>query len=124
MNLLIKESAIQGRGVFANQDISAGEQIEVCPVIVVSPRDRERIARTILSEYYFSWNHDQAAIALGYSSLYNHSDTPNATYEKYFEDQTIVYQSLRPIVTGEEITVCYHHGPWFPTKTTQSGQTN
>ncbi|MDB4796572.1 SET domain-containing protein [bacterium] len=114
MNLAIKESQIAGRGVFAMQPISKGELIEVCPVIVLSERDREKIARTYLSEYYFSWDFDRAVIALGYSSLYNHSASPNATYDKHFEDQTIVYQCLRPIAQGEEITVAYHHGPWFP----------
>lgn len=114
MNLAIKQSQIEGRGVFAMQPISKGELIEVCPVIVLSERDRSKIARTILSEYYFSWNFDQAAIALGYSSLYNHSASPNATYDKHYEDKTIVYHCLRPIGQGEEITVAYHHGPWFP----------
>jgi len=115
MNLAIKESSIEGRGVFAMQSILKGELIEVCPVIVLSERDREKIARTILSEYYFSWNFDRAVIALGYSSIYNHSASPNATYDKHFEDRTIVYHCLRPIAQGEEITVAYHHGAWFPT---------
>ena len=113
MNLVIKKSAIEGRGVFATHPIEPGEKIEVCPVVVLSPRDRDKVARTVLSDYYFSWNNEQAAIALGYSSLYNHSESPNATYEKYFEDQTIVYHCIRHIPEGEEITVCYHHGPWF-----------
>jgi uncharacterized protein len=113
INLVVKESQIEGRGVFATQSISKGELIEICPLIVLSERDREKISRTILSEYYFSWNFDQAVIALGYSSIYNHSASPNATYDKHFEDRTIVYHCLRPIAQGEEITVAYHHGPWF-----------
>lgn len=116
MNLEVKESSIEGRGVFAMDAIGKGELIEICPVIVLSKRDRELVARTVLSDYYFSWNLERAVISLGYSSIYNHSDSPNATYDKHFEDRTIVYHCLRPIAKGEEITVSYHHGTWFPSK--------
>jgi len=113
MNLIIKNSQINGRGVFATQSFMVGDMIETCPVVLLPKSDRALIEKTVLYNYDFSWDKDQGAIAFGYSSLYNHSSTPNATYQKIFDQQLITYHCIRPIQAGEEITVAYHHGTWF-----------
>jgi hypothetical protein len=63
----------------------------------------------VLYDYTFSFgaNLEDAAIALGFGSLYNHSSRPNATYIKCFEDRAIDFVALRDIKAGEEITVFY-----------------
>ena len=79
-NVIVASSPGRGRGVFARRPFARNDVIEVCPVIALSERDADRLYDTGLYDYYFGWGKDgkQAAIALGYGSLYNHSFTPNA----------------------------------------------
>lgn len=117
----IKHSGGMGRGVFSTKDYVRNEVIEECPVIIISPRERIKIDGTSLYNYYYSWgkNNDQAAIALGYGSLYNHSYNPNAQYVKDLENATLKIVAIRSIATGEEIRVNYNGDPsskksmWF-----------
>ncbi len=117
----IKESPGKGRGVFAQKNFEEGEIIEVCPVIVLPAEEVNTLELTQLYSYYFAWGPDseEAAIALGYGSLYNHSYTPNARYEKDFEKGILKYISIRNIQEDEEITINYNCDPedktpvWF-----------
>jgi SET domain-containing protein len=118
--LTIKESPGRGRGVFAARAFNPGDIIEVCPVIVLSPEDAHRLDPTALYSYYFGWSPDNTggAIALGYGSLYNHSDTPNAAYHRDEAARAITITALRPIAAEEEILITYNFGstgakPWF-----------
>lgn len=112
-----------GRGVFAATKYDTGDLIEVCPVIVLSKSDTKIINNTLLYDYYFSWGkqNNQAALALGNGSLFNHSYYPNARYVKYFNNNKIHFVSIKPINTGEEILVNYNGDPtsrkplWFDT---------
>ena len=49
-------------------------------------------------------------MALGYGSLYNHSDRPNARYHDE-GGRTKVFTAIRDIGPGEEITVNYNGDP-------------
>lgn len=110
-----------GRGVFATTQYKQDDVIEVCPVIVLSKDERSKIDDTKLFDYYFSWGtrDDQAAIALGFGSLYNHSYTPNAKYVKKFDSNEVHFVALKIIKIGEEILVNYNGNPksieplWF-----------
>ncbi len=105
------ESEIAGRGVFATSDIATGAVIETCPVLVLPPDDVARIDETLIYEYYFAWPDGRAGLALGYGSLYNHSDEPNARYLKDADAQTVVITAIRDIAAGEEITFSYSGQP-------------
>jgi uncharacterized protein len=119
--LVIRDTGAAGRGVFAAEDIPAGVLIEECPVVVIPEEQLQYLVKTPLEEYYFQWGGcgDQAAIALGYGSLYNHSRSPNAQYIKKYHARTIFFVALRAIGAGEEITVNYNGSPedrrpvWF-----------
>lgn len=103
-----------GRGVFAKAPIQEGECIEQCPVVALSDKkDRDRLRKTGLVNYYFLWGdkRDHAAICLGWGAVYNHSFTPNARYEKHMEDLRMDFFALREIAPGEEITVNYNGDP-------------
>lgn len=108
--LLIKETPHAGRGVFAGEAIPEGALIEEAPVVVISEEQVPYLVKTALEEYYFKWGGtgDEAAIALGYGSLFNHAREPNALYVKKFAERKIFFVSLRAIAAGEEITVSYN----------------
>lgn len=103
-----------GRGVFAGERILKGALIEQCPVVALKDaKDRNRLRKTGLVNYYFLWGdkRDHAAICLGWGSVYNHSFEPNARYEKAMEDHRMDFYALRDIEAGEEILVNYNGAP-------------
>lgn len=88
------------------------------PVILLSAADRKIIHETHLHDYYFLWDGDQAAIALGFGSLYNHSSAANTEFELDYDFEQIRFKALRDIAAGEEITTDYRVGDqrmklWF-----------
>ena len=121
LSISVKDSHGKGRGVFAQRNFKRGEVIETCPVIVLPPEEIDSLELTQLYNYYFSWGPDSkdAAIALGYGSLYNHSYSPNARYYKDFENSLLRYICIRDIQKDEEITINYNCDPedktpvWF-----------
>lgn len=111
--LYIKKLPEKGRGVFTELDIPAGELVEESPVIVVNGADRELLDKTLLYNYLFEWGETelQAAVALGYISLYNHSYRSNCEYFMDFDEELMAIKTVRPVVAGEELTINYH-GDW------------
>jgi len=114
-------STDKGRGVFTSIDISEGDIIEVCPVIIMPKAELPIIHKTILHDYYFLWgeNMEDCAIALGFGSLYNHEIHPNANFILDLENETIDIVAIKNIMAGEEITLNYNGEPgdetilWF-----------
>ena len=120
--LTIASSTNRGRGVFTTEPIAANTVIEIAPVIVVNALDRANLEKTLLYDYIFEWGEDSkmAAVALGYISIYNHSNKPNCAYEMDFEHETISITTLTAIAQGAELFINYMHpeGPssdpvWF-----------
>lgn len=104
-----------GRAVFAVRAIRAGEIFERMPVLLI-PKDQvfgdTKIAQqagVAISWYVFTWINpecEQVALSLGYGSIYNHSETPNAKYQMVLPD-IMEFYALRDIAPGEEITINY-----------------
>ena len=115
--LYIAASELAGRGVFTAQAVPEGALVEVAPVIVIPKTQVGSIHATVLHDFYFRWNRDldDAAIALGYGSLYNHSFEPNLRFELDFGNQTIDFYAARPISAGEELTINYNGDAWNKT---------
>jgi hypothetical protein len=114
MSISIRLIPGKGRGVVAERAFRAGETIERPPVLVVPGDEAAFVRQTRLNSYYFEWGDDckQAAIALGYGSLYNHSYSPNARYEFREPEECLEFVALRDIAPGEEITINYNNlGP-------------
>ncbi|THH39715.1 SET domain-containing protein-lysine N-methyltransferase [Neolewinella litorea] len=114
--LYIRQSPLGGRGVFTSEAITGGTVVELAPVVVVSPEDRKIIHGTGLHDYYFVWDGDGAAIALGYGSLYNHSTTPNLDFEMDYDFEQVRFTARRDIAPGEELLIDYVIGGgelWF-----------
>ena len=108
--LTIASSVGRGRGVYTTEPIKAGTTIEVAPVIVLDAQQRVELEKTLLYNYIFEWGDDlsEAAVALGYVSIYNHSKIPNCKYEMDFEFQTITIITLKDIEVGEELFINYN----------------
>lgn len=114
----------RGRGVVADRPIEPGELIERSPVLVIPASDRIASDGTIVFTYVFMWENGtveedlykhegRAAIALGYTSLLNHSYTPNCEFVRHIDDLLIDLVALRPIEQGEELTIDYQMTLWF-----------
>jgi SET domain-containing protein len=101
-----------GRGVFAKVNILKGELIESCPVLEIPPHDALHVNESILNTYiyYLGEKNDRLMIALGYGSLYNHTDKPNAMYKDTLKNARIDFIANQDISKDEEITVNYSQG--------------
>ena len=108
--LRIGRSSIHGNGVLATRAFIPGETIERCPVLVVDIADEDLLAGTALDGYCYQWD-TGVAVALGFGSIYNHADDPNARYWTDVDTGIIEIEARRPIEPGEEITVSYNGHP-------------
>ena len=103
------KSPIHGWGVFAKEDIMEGEVFEECPILTLPITKGE--STPLLIDYRFNWPQgtewEEQVLALGYGSLYNHSDNPNAFWISDLENKTFKFISSRLIEKGEEIYTYY-----------------
>ena len=119
-----------GRGVFAKENIKAGEILEVAPIILIPKGDLQEIEYAPgkyelkkfrknpikdkdiqLSRYVFSWNDNLEAIALGYGSLYNHNPNPSVEQVRDYQNETITFKALKDVPLGEELYIDYGYDP-------------
>lgn len=110
MKIKFDQSPIHGWGVFATAYIAPGELIESCPVLSLPIPKGE--ASSLLIDHRFNWPSGEGewteqVIALGYGSLYNHSDTPNAYWYSVDDSRVLHFVAGSEIHPGEEIFVYY-----------------
>ena len=114
----------RGRGVVADRRVEQGELVERSPVLVIPHADRAAVDPTVVFTYVFMWEHGtveedlykhqgRAAIALGFTSLLNHSHAPNCAFIRHIDDLAIDLVALRAIEAGEELTIDYQMTLWF-----------
>ena len=101
---IVKQSNIKGggRGVFSTRAYNIGELIEVCPCI----KQQNKYNRGTITKYVFNYNEKYCILALGFCSIYNHRDDPNAKWTVVNKDQMKIV-ALKNIQPGEEIFVSY-----------------
>lgn len=99
-----------GRGVFAITSIKKGIVIENCPVIQISEHDMANLKESLLVEYFFFFdkNNRRLLVALGFGSIYNHSQKPNAKYKIKPAENTMEFIAIHDIKKGDEITIHYN----------------
>jgi SET domain-containing protein len=97
-------------GVFSLQDFEIETVIEISPVLVFDSNERDKLESTTLYNYIFEWGENklQAAIGLGYLSMYNHSYNANCEYEMDFENRTMSIKTVKQIKKGEELFINYN----------------
>ena len=114
----------RGRGVVADSRIEQGALVERSPVLIIPHEERRAVDPTNVGNYIFLWEpgtvgedlyrqEGRAAIALGYTSLVNHSATPNCAFIRHFAALALDLVALRTIEAGEEITFDYGMTLWF-----------
>ncbi|MFJ7640265.1 SET domain-containing protein [Peribacillus sp. NPDC097264] len=96
------------RGVFAKRDIKKGELLHEAPVIAYPNEEHVHIEKTLLADYAFEYGINHTCLLLGYGMLFNHSYTPNATYDINFDHHTFDFFAYTDIKAGEEITINYN----------------
>ncbi|MCK1994203.1 SET domain-containing protein [Peribacillus muralis] len=96
------------RGVFATEDIKKGELLHEAPVIAYPNEEHVFIEKTLLADYAFEYGINHTAMLLGYGMLFNHSYTPNATYDINFKNHTFDFFAYTDIKAGEEILINYN----------------
>jgi len=106
-SLLLRRVRGMGRGIFAGRRFRKGEIIEICPVVPVSPRFAKKCDGEVLEHYLFQWGRRGSAVILGYGSIYNHSNNPNASFRPRMGKLELVFRALRDIEIGEQILVDY-----------------
>jgi hypothetical protein len=114
----VGKSNISGYGVFANEDIAAGELIEEFPVLILDttwPNNKDNV----IQRYAMTWdcncsicqkNGKSIAIMLGNGSIYNHSEKPNAYIQQDNHFKMYRFFALSDIKKGAEITWYYSSG--------------
>lgn len=105
--LEIRTSPRHGRGLFTTEPVEAGEVLEVCPVVTLTPADGEAIAPTRLSQYVFDWGDGHTAMAFGYVSMCNHGEPSNAAVEVDEDPPTVTLTASTAIAADEEILIDY-----------------
>lgn len=119
--LRVAESSGRGRGVFATRAFAKDEVLERAPVLVISRAIVRPLEGTRLDDYWFWWDDEHLALALGCGSLYNHRCPANARFVRDFDAKLMTYLAARDIAPGEEITINYGGPPdcsdpvWFET---------
>lgn len=107
--LIVKKSSTHGYGVFAGKRIKKGEKIEEC-YFLASRKGGDKA----LEDYYFDAK-GKSATFLGYGSIYNHSDEPNADYTINMKKRIATFKASENIPKGKEILISYGD-EWFSSR--------
>ena len=118
--LEVRMSPIDGYGVFAKEDIRAGELLEECHLVkymnikygVEPDIDRVKFAwpkggGDIPTAEFFTYG-----IPLGFGAIYNSANTKgtaNADWESDIENKLLVFSAIKDIKKDEEIQTYYYN---------------
>lgn len=93
----------RGRGYIVNakKKIEKDETVEICPIIIF----KQKIDS--LNDVLFELDDNIYGLALGYGSLYKHSDNENLDYAYNKQKKTLHFIAKRDIEPEEELTINY-----------------
>lgn len=107
--IYVDKSPIQGLGVFASDFIEENELIEECSILTL-PIEKGEVSGLLL-DYRFNYpsgvEWEEQVVGLGFASLYNHSETPNAYWVSNNDKRTFKFIANKKISPGDEILVYY-----------------
>ena len=110
--LFIAPSEGKGRGVFTSVPLSDGDFIEVAPYVLISSKEIVKLHQTILHDYYFLLPDEKGSgcLGLGFTSIYNHSFSPNCEVVFDLESCDIEIRAIAEIQSGDELLIDYQGG--------------
>lgn len=98
-------------------NLSNGETIDSCPIILLSREDTSALMQTSLKFYQYPYDFDEegnpdyqsgrVALALGLASLLNCSANPNAYWHIDPKAHLLYIEAARDIPSDTEITISY-----------------
>ena len=106
----VRESTLEGYGVFAKEDIKSGEVLEECHYVEVgSDGDVDR--------YKFNWprgteNPEKVVLPLGFGSIYNtviNEDEKTVDWKTNLELDIFVFYTIKDIKKDDEILTYYDY---------------
>jgi hypothetical protein len=113
-NVFIELYPDMGRGMATFGGLQKGCFIMQCELLVLNASDTLILdVKTELKHYTFNFNDLQDCLCLGNGELFNHSDTPNVSYElKNFEQdgqirKVMMFTATRDIEPGEQLFIDY-----------------
>ena len=125
-SLEVRQSLIEGRGVFSSEDIRAGDKIEEAHIISLD-KSKWEDCDLELSRYVLPWvelredwqefcdehggilpqHASRPLVVLGFGMIYNHSDDNNIDYYVDKHQFLCLYKANRDIPAGTELTITY-----------------
>tara|TARA_R100000458_G_C8121746_1_gene140350 strand:+ start:205 stop:609 length:405 start_codon:yes stop_codon:yes gene_type:complete len=107
--IYVKKSNIHGWGVFTNLEINEQEIVEEC----VIPYQKIPHLSPLLRNYRFIFPNEKSKyyfIALGFGSIYNHSeDKANIEWEVNEKERIITFKAIKKININEELLFNYNY---------------
>lgn len=108
----VRQSIVEGRGLFARRYIPAGTQIGTFPLLILSARDSAALKGTKLYHYVFHVDEDaqgepRVGVAFGLISFCNHDPAANAGFSVDASSATVTLTALRDIREDAEIFIDY-----------------
>lgn len=104
--LVISDSRISGRGVYARSKLLEGQLIARCPVLEFVTHWTD-LPDTIRS-YVFELDDQRFWLALGVGSLFNHMDNANVMF--FLSKDSIEFRASIDIAEGDELFINYNQG--------------
>lgn len=105
----VSKSNIHGLGVFASSIIYKDEIIETTPLFDL--KNEVDVNNLSLIDYRFNWpqGEDPTTVVLpwGYGCIYNHSDSPNASWRSNLDEFVFEFFAIKDINPDEEICTWY-----------------
>jgi hypothetical protein len=109
----VQRSPIHGYGIFAVADIEADELLEESLLLELGLR-MTLITDAVIKDYVFAKKDDfspeyghKVLFGLGYLSLYNHQDEPNAKQKFDYQRKIGRVYAKTPIKSGDELFISY-----------------
>jgi SET domain-containing protein len=96
-------------GVFTDSFIAKGTTIEIARTLKLK---NEHLFQdgNMLNDYVFKLDDKHSLLALGFGSLFNHSEKPMVSYK--VTDGKVFYYTLQDIFPNDEITISYGDNWW------------
>lgn len=109
--LYISKSPLDGAdwGVFAESFIPKGTTIEIARTLKIKNKYLFQDGNP-LNDYVFRLDEKNSILALGFGSLFNHSNNPHVTYK--VTDGKVYYITEMDIYPGDEIFISYGDSWW------------